>query len=184
MNRDTVTGLVAAGVLVAAMVGVFFYERNVAIQNGIGQDATGVGPASASGPSLEGTTAVGASKDETLVINQTGLTNVTFTLRWTAGNGVDTMRLAIAPSQATGITTGAESEPETDGEITLTIPITNTAADGALGVGPWQVSVEFVSASTGLPAEPPVPPPGTTDTQVAWTVETTLQTLATPAAAA
>lgn len=181
MHRDTVTGLVAAGVLVAAMVGVFFYERGVAIREGIGQDAAGDAPSSLAGPSVIGTTAAGASTAKTIVVNQTGLTNLTFTLRWTATAGVDTMRLAVAPSQATGVTTGKESEAESDGEIVLTLPIGNAAADGALGVGPWEVTVDFVSARTGLPAEPPVPPPGTTDTNVDWSVETTMETVATAA---
>lgn len=178
MNRDTMTGLLAAAVLVAAMVGVFFYERNVAIASGIGEStATDGNVRTLDGPMVQGTAAVGGSGTGNLLINQTGLTNVTFTLRWSATNGADTLRLTVAPSADTGLTAGAESDDEADGEITLTIAIPNTAADGVLGVGPWEITVTFVSAATGLPAEPPVAPPGTTDTEVAWSIETSLDAL-------
>lgn len=176
MHRDTVIGIVGVVILVAAMVGVFTYERGQAsnvIENG------GAGLTNMTGPSTEGTTALGASTDATLEFNQTGMTNVTFTLRWTPTNGVDTLRISIAPSADTGLTSGASSEAENDGEIVLIVPVENTAAGGELGVGPWQVSVEFVSAATGLPVEPPVPPPNTTDSEVAWTVDTSVQTYAT-----
>lgn len=178
MHRDTVIGIVGVVILVSAMVGVFTYERGQAA--GI-SDGTGVGTMTLAGPSLDGTLAVGASADETITLNQTGMTNITFTLTWTATNGVDTMRLSVAPSAETLMTTGASSDAETDGEITLTIPVPNTLANGATGVGAWQVSVEFVSASTGLPAEPPVPPPGSTDAEVAWSLATSIDAIDTGA---
>lgn len=174
MHRDTVIGIVGVVILVAAMVGVFTYERGQAA--GLtGPDGTT--PVTEAGPSLDGSVAVGATEDGTIQLNRTGMTNVTFTLKWTAANGVDTLRLSVAPSAQTQMTTGASSDAEDDGEITLTVAVPNTVANGAIGVGAWQVSVEFVSAATGLPAEPPVPPPGTTDAQVAWTLSTTIDAL-------
>lgn len=178
MHRDTVIGIVGVVILVAAMVGVFTYERS---QAGDITGGDGLTQTTAAGPEATGTTAVGATADETIMLNQTGMTNVTFTLRWTAANGADTLRLTIAPSAGTGLTTGASSEPEDDGEITLTIPVNNTAATGTTGIGAWQVSVEFVSASTGLPQEPPIAPPGTTDASVDWTVGTQVQAYTTGA---
>lgn len=179
MNRDTVIGIVGVLILVAAMFGVFKYERDRAA------DALGGGDLATTtlaGPEASGTSPLGQSADATVALNQTGMVNVTFTLRWTPSAGVDTLRFSVAPSQATGMTEGAQSEAEDDGEITLTIPVNNTGANGALGVGDWQVSVEFVSASTGLPAEPPIAPPGSTDTQVSWTVTTQVEAYDTAAA--
>lgn len=173
MHRDTVIGIVGVVILVAAMVGVFTYERGQAA------DLTGPGGtvANLTGPSDDGSVAVGSSTDVTMSINTTGLTNITFTLAWTPGNGVDTLKLSAAPGNDTGLTTGFESSEESDGEITLTIPLNNTATDGKVGTGAWQLTVTFVSASPGgpLPVSPPVAPPGSTDSAVDFTVESALQ---------
>lgn len=177
MHRDTVIGIVGVVILVAAMVGVFTYERGQAAN--LIDDAV-LTLANSTLPALEGNVALGATADETVTLNQTGITNVTFTLRWTPGAGVDTLRLNVAPSNATGLATGASSEAENDGEITLTVPVNNTARDGVLGVGAWQISVEFVSAEVTTPivappTQPPVAPPGTTDSEVDYTVGTNVQ---------
>jgi hypothetical protein len=180
MHRDTVIGIVGVVILVAAMVGVFTYERGQASSlAGDGGGAT----ENVTGPSETGTVALGATEDVVLSMNETGITNVTFTLTWTPGAGVDTLVLRVAPSNATGITDGFESDPENDGEITIVVPVNNTAADGQLGVGDWQVSVEFVSASPTTPVgpppvSPPVAPPGTTDTQVGFEVSTSIEAYA------
>jgi len=180
MHRDTVIGIVGVVILVAAMVGVFTYER--------GQASGMLGPGggateNVTGPSQTGTVAVGASEDVDLALDQTGMTNVTFTLRWTPGNGVDTLVLHVAPSNGTGLATGYDSEPEDDGEITFTIPVNNTAADGTLGVGAWRATVDFVSSSPSTPigpppVSPPVAPPNTTDASVDFTVDTALEAYA------
>lgn len=177
MHRDTVTGLVGAAILVAAMVGVFYYERGVAADP-TPDDVGAARTVTVGGPSLEGTTPVGQSTDKPFALNRTGVTNVTFTLKWTAQAGADTLRLTVRPSAATGIEEGGVSEPEDDGEIRLAIPVNNTTPEGALGVGEWVVTVEFVSAATGTPLPPGVAP-GTSDAQVAWAVETGLVALTT-----
>ncbi len=177
MNRDTLTGIVGALILVTAMVGVFWYERNTALA--AQADTSALQEVVLVGPGLSGSTPVGDSSTDTITLAQNGLTNVTFVLKWTAGAGSDTMRLVVAPSAETGMAEGLESSPSDTGEITLTFPVANTATDGAAGVGPWQVTVEFVSASTGT-AIPPGTVPMTSDTSVAWTIETSLQHLALP----
>ena len=175
MHRDTVIGIVGVVILVAAMVGVFSYERNQAAGlNGTGGELTTV-----SGPTLSETTAVGATSEQVLALNQTGMTNVTFTLTWSAANGVDTLQLVVVPPAGSGLNE-TQSEPESDGSISFTVPVPNTGADGQLGVGDWQVSVAFVSAETNLPQQPPVGVPGTTDEQVAWELETSIQAYAAP----
>lgn len=179
MHRDTVIGIVGVVILVAAMVGVFTYERSQASSQG---EADGGTLQTLAGPDASGTVAVGATEDKILAFNQTGITNVTFTLTWTPGqaSSVDTLRLVVAPGNDTGLTSGFESEAEDDGEITLTIPVANVGPDGILGVGNWQVTVEFVSAAATTPVgQPPLPPPtappGTTDTSVDYALATSLQ---------
>lgn len=169
MHRDTVIGIVGVVILVAAMVGVFTYERG---QAGNLPDAGSGSTTNFTAPAESGTVALGATEDVDISLNQTGMTNVTFTLTWTATNGVDTLRLVVTPANDTGLTSGFESDAEDDGEITLTVPVPNTNAAGTTGVGNWRVSVEFVSADPDLPAPDPVPPPpGTTDTEVDFTID-------------
>lgn len=174
MHRDTVIGIVGVVILVAAMVGVFTYERG---QAGDLTPDGGLTTGTAPGPTASGNVALGASADSTLTFNETGMTNITFTLTWTPGAGVDTLRLVLAPAAGTGITSGFESEPEDDGEIVIVVPVNNTAADGALGVGDWQASVEFVSARAGTPGPPVEPPAGTplTDDSVDFNIATTVE---------
>lgn len=176
MHRDTVIGIVGVVILVAAMVGVFTYERN--------QAATGLSDggtlATLAGPPLSETTDVGATTEEALTLNQTGMTNVTFTLDWTAENGANTMQLVIVPPAGSGLNE-TQSDAESDGSITLTIPLPNTDASGTAGVGEWQISVSFVSASSGLPQDPPVGVPGTTDESVSWQMETSIEAYTTDA---
>lgn len=124
---------------------------------------------------LSGNVDLGATAEDVVAIEQTGVVNLTFTLKWTASAGADTLRLGVASSNATGVEIGEVSEAESDGEITITLAIPNTDANGRLGVGDWRVSVEFVEASSGLPGG--LAPPNTTDSSVAWTLETTLQAL-------
>lgn len=179
MNRDVVTGVAGAIVLVAAMVGVFVYERNVAIAAGTAQTPP-TGPLVLDGPGLEGEVALGATEDALLNLTTPGMTNVTFTLTWTATNGRDTLRLTVAPPTGSGVEEGAVSEPEDDGEITVTVAVPNTSPTGTLGAGDWKVSVEFVDASPDTVVDPPVTPPGTTDASVSWRLATTVETRAAP----
>lgn len=178
MHRDTVIGLVGVAILVAAMVGVFSYEQTQAADLG----AAGLALQNATLPALDGTTALGDVSEETVAIGQTGITNVTFTLRWSATNGADTLALAIVPPNGTASQEVFDAQGD-GGELVVTVPVPNTNRAGAVGSGDWQVSVQFVSASTGLPQEPPVPVPGTTDAQVAWTLDTTVQHYGDPSVA-
>lgn len=167
MHRDTVIGIVGVVILVAAMVGVFTYERSQASDLG-GDDGTSTGNFTAS---LSGTSPLGEENAEpqNMTVNITGITNMTFTLSWRPGQqtSVDTMRLVVVmPNNMT-----QESDPEDDGEITLTIPIP-ADADSA---GEWQIVAAFVQADAAAPVvgEPPVQPPGSTgrDTEVSWTLD-------------
>lgn len=177
MHRDTVIGLVGVAILVAAMVGVFSYEQS---------QAAGIGGALAlqnvTLPAVTGSTPLGETTDETVAIDQTGITNVTFTLRWTPGAGVDTLAIAVVPPEGASAQQVFDAQGDT-GELVVTVPVPNTSQAGALGTGGWQVSVQFTSASSGLPQEPPVPVPGTTDAEVSWTLDTTVQHYGDPSVA-
>lgn len=165
MHRDTVIGIVGVVILVAAMVGVFTYERSQAgdLDGGIGAGAANFTA------SLSGNAGIGEDNayQEILNVNQSGLTNMTFTLTWTPGDtSVDTLRLIVAmPNNMTH-----ESEEENDGQITLPIEI----PAGTDSAGDWQVTVVFVDAQVDSPAgplDPPVDPAGAADTSVDVTVE-------------
>lgn len=156
MDRDVTVGIVGAVVLVAAMVGIFFYERSVAPLPAEGNPGTGTNETASA--SASGTTAVGESTVETLRLSGG---NATFTLSWTPGaNSEDTLGLTVTSPD------GRESSPMESS----TSPIELTFA----GVpGNWTIEVAFVSASGPAPAGPgPVTGVGA-DTQVAWSLDAT-----------
>lgn len=175
MHRDTVIGIVGVLILVAAMIGVFSYERNQAAQGG---DISGFVLANLTGPSLDGDVALGAEDAQTLTINQTNLTRIVFTLTWTPGaTSTDTLQLIVAPANGTGLQNGTESAAESDGEITVELLVPNEAPVSgplALGAGDYQVTVRFVSATLSGAPTTPVPPPAGVDQNVAYRVETAL----------
>lgn len=169
MHRDTVIGIVGVVILVAAMVGVFTYERTQASDLGNG-DGAGAGNFTAS---LSGTSDLGEDQavPQNLTVNVTGLTNITFTLTWSPGQqtSVDTMKLVVVmPNNMSH-----ESDPENDGEITLSVPV----PEGVDSAGEWQVVAAFTQATVAAPVvgQPPVDPgiPNTTDTSVSWNVDVT-----------
>lgn len=169
MNKDTLIGIVGAAVLVAAMVGVFQYEQAIA--------AGAPGPAdwalaTAAGPGVAGATDLGAVSEEIVNVTRLNLTEVAFTLTWTAQNGADTLTLTVVPPE------GVASEPLTvsgdSGTLELKVPVPNEKPTGAartLGAGEWQVSVQFTSAS-GLAPQSPVPVAA--DASVSWSLATSL----------
>lgn len=175
MNRDTVIGIVGAAILVTAMVGVFYYERNAAP---VGPGAATGTAGNMTGPSVTSSVAVGQTDTKIVNLTQTTAANVTFHLTWTATNGRDTLKLTIAPPTGSGITQGAVSEPSDTGDITVTVPV----PAGANPSGGWEVKVEFTSASPGNvgPATPPVQPPspvpvGQSDANVDYQVAVSLK---------
>lgn len=173
MNRDTVVGIVGSAILVAAMVGVFWYERSVA-QVGEAPDDAGGNPVAPPSP-VTGTVELGETA--TSLVNvpaaNASVRNVTFRLSWTAENGRDTLKLTVAPPPGSGIPEGGMSEPADTGDVSVTVRV----PEGATAVGVWEVKVEFVRADPdplpgGLP--PPTPPPNSTDGSVDYSVATTL----------
>lgn len=150
MDRDVTVGIVGAVVLVAAMVGIFFYERSVAPLPG---EADGDAPAAnLTTASASGSTGVGDSTVETL---QLAGGNATFTLTWTPGDqSTDTMGLTVTPPGGTPVTLESSTSP------------LEVAAAGP--AGNWTVEVVFVSAAG--PAPGPASGVGA-DTTVSWSLE-------------
>lgn len=174
MNRDTVVGIVGSAILVAAMVGVFWYERSVAPVGDAAPTDAGGDPATPPSP-VAGTVALGETATTLVNVSSANATvrNVTFQLTWSATNGRDTLKLTVAPPPGSGILEGAISEPTDSGDVSVTVQV----PEGATAVGVWEVKVEFVRADPdplpgGVP--PPTPPPNSTDESVAYSVATTL----------
>ena len=172
MNRDIVVGIVGTAVLVAAMVGVFTYERNSA-----GPAAPGPGDGGAAGnvtvPDATGTTGVGRTTEQKVVVNATSAASVTFTLTWKASQGKDTLQLAVKPPAGSAIVVNATPRSDS-GRIELVVGV----PAGVSPKGEWTASVTVASAAPGLPLTPPVSPPVTppagTDAAVSWTLATKL----------
>lgn len=182
MNRDTVTGIVGAAILVVAMVGVFQYERTIGAARA-GLDDGDFSLTTLPGPSLSEATPLGQSTDSVVSVAQQNLTNVTFKLTW-SGQSTNTLSMAVqVPADMGGATYVSESE--SDGEIVITVPVPNAQpAAGAptmLGVGDWQVSVAFESATSTTPT--PLPPVGQ-DESVTWSLAVTYEAWEQPPAQA
>lgn len=83
-------------------------------------------------------------------------------------NGKDTLRVTVAPPEASTIPEGGKDTKDT-GEVTITVNV----PDGTSSAGAWSVKVEFTAATPdplpgGIP--PPTPPPGSTDTSVSFDI--------------
>lgn len=174
MNKDTVVGIVGAAILVTAMVGIFYYERGVAADGGIGGPGGPGTNANTTGPTVTGTVALGSTDSKLANITAASAGNVTFRLTWTATNGADTLQITVAPPTGSGIMEGSVSEPSDSGEITVTVAV----PAGATPTGEWKVDVSFTQATPdplpgGVP--PPTNPPGSTDTSVDYRVAVTLR---------
>jgi hypothetical protein len=168
MDRDVLTGALGAVFVLAAMAGVFVYERGTAPESAVGDVSSTQNRA---GPSLAGS--VGLGKTTALLANVTehSASNITFHLAWKATSGHDQLRLTVAPPARSGIDHGAAPDASDSGDITanVTIPV------GADPAGEWEVKVSFESASPdSLPGgiSPPASPPGTTDATVSFSVFT------------
>lgn len=173
MNRDTLTGVVGALVLVGAMVGVFLYERANAAEAGIGNPSDSPLPlvnATAPGPSTTGVAALGGDTTKVLPISQGNLTRVAFTVTWTATNGKNTLQVRVEPPAGAG--PAVESEAEDDGslEVAVTLP-SNLTAPHQAGTGDWKVTVAYLRGTGLVPAAPqPLQP----DPSVQWNLATEL----------
>lgn len=185
MNKDTVVGILGAVILVAAMVGIFYYEGTQApgaVGGGGPGGAGGAGgafrTANATGPGDSGQLAAGASEDLSVNITRANLTAVEFRLEWTdeniPQNTPDEFRLAVtSPGGVTLEATGAQSPVTVRFSPLNEVPTGAAAAPGTVGTGTWRVTVELVSVGQpgGLPLPGQVP---VSDQGNAWTLASAL----------
>lgn len=179
MNKDTVVGILGAVILVAAMVGIFYYEGTQAptgVANGPGGPATNpsvrANLTTVDGPKLssDGSQPAGPGVTKNVTINQSGVRKVEFTLTWTDDNsaapgGPDTLKLTVTPPSGAGAT--AKSDSKDTGTITLSFENLTAAASGQ-----WAVTVEVTSTGDQAPPVPsPIPLP-ISDTGNSWSLAT------------
>lgn len=194
MNKDTVVGILGAVILVAAMVGIFYYEGTQA-PAGAGVATGGAGPlslnwttSSVAGPSARGQTTEGDSTEERVNVSAANLTRIEFVLEWAddvMNSGPDVFNVTVtSPAGDTLTGTGR------DGRATVTFSPVNpvpTATRGSQadlerlrttnGTGTWLVVIELSDAGDVMvgPLEPPpVPGAPTEDTGNEWKLSTRL----------
>jgi hypothetical protein len=170
LNRDTVIGIVGAVILVAAMVGVFQYERTLA-PGSLGGDLV-LGTVTVA--NATGTTVITQTSEETLNVTQANMTNVTFTLKWTvdpvaqgAPASTATVSLEIVPPPGSNLT-GNLTAQGTSGTIEVKTAIPNakpTSGPITMGAGEWTAKVKFVSSDN-----PTTTLPVPQQEQIRWTL--------------
>lgn len=157
-NRDTAVGLAGAAVLIAAMAGVFFYERAQFGTYAVAWEQTEAGSV------LEGgTLEEQASQSYTFTADADRLSRIVLTLSWTDDVGdEDTFEVAYeGPNGTYADTMEATSSPlvievpihEAPGTSTVTArgaedarAQLNTSASWTNGTGDWTVTVTLVDA--------------------------------------
>lgn len=171
MNRDTWTGILAAAALVAAMVGVFFYEQ-ARFEDEQGQEYTiDWQMVEAEATSVDGTALNAAgSRDHMFPVTANGVAHVRSELAWSDAVGAnDEFKIELK-----GAPPGFTVDPKegTTSPLSLEIPVNaeptttrvrgqteeearaNAGADLAAGQGNWTITVRLVSAPGGqLPTQ-------------------------------
>lgn len=165
MNKDTVIGIAGAVMLIAAMVGVFAYERANAEVPDEGGEPTP--EASIGQETLTGNVDLGSSVTRTNNITAVGPSHLTFVMTWSASEGSDTLRLTVTPPADSGLAQRASQEEE-DGSITVRFAI----AAEHVSHGDWTLKVDFTRATPDDVAGIPPPAGGTTDSTVSFGIGT------------
>lgn len=179
-NRDTAVGMVGAVVLIAAMGGVFFYERGQFQTYEVSWETAEVVSESASGTLDEGDSAA-----PNFSVEEERLSTATASLSWSDdAGGADTFRLTVEGPNGTYSDTDEVSSSPLEVEVPIQeAPDTSTATGRSIedarnqlndsaswtnGTGDWTVTVTLVDAPGGqLPTEED----GSQDYDVTFTVE-------------
>jgi hypothetical protein len=193
MNKDTVVGILGAVILVAAMVGIFYYEGTQApgaTANGGGGGA-GTGPfavswttAEKAGTAVQGSTDWGASSTQQANVTGSNVTKISFAVTWTP-NAVSAESVTVTGKGPGGLS--CTGQASTSGTATCDVnvgaaPAVNrtggadeaSAAQGLAaqytttnGTGAWTLTI---AVQNQVPASP-VPNPGLpVSTSTAWTL--------------
>lgn len=138
MNRDTITGIVGAVILVTAMIGVFQYERSISAATG--NSAGALTLANVTGSSLTGSLAAGATFDDVVNVTHGNLTLVTFTLQYDGGAG-----LSLNVESPTGNSSSGDGNGAT---VSFVVGSAESSAGTpwTLGTGDYKVSVANTDA--------------------------------------
>lgn len=179
-NRDTAVGMVGAVVLIAAMGGVFFYERGQFDTYEVSWETAEVLSEPASGTLDEGDAA-----DHSFSTEEERLSTVTVSLSWSDDAGdPDTLELAVQGPEGEHADSAEDSSSPLEVEVPIQeAPDTSTATGRSIedardqlndsaswtnGTGDWTVTVTLVEAPGGqLPTEED----GSQDYEVTFTVE-------------
>lgn len=196
MKRDTIVGIVGAVALIAAMAGIFQYEKSQPAST-LGSKAFDVAWAieDANGPTTTAATPLGETTEATLEIAQANLTRAKFTVAWTPQQGTDTLRVVVTPPAGSGLSPGETRADSGEAVVEIELPnevppdfrmFANSEAEAharlaaqntqSLGTGTWTIAVTFEEASGVVPV-PGLPPVGA-DTEVQWDVATILSSYA------
>ena len=126
-NKETLTGLLGAVVLVAAMIGVFFYERGQFHE----YDVTWQQAPSETAQQAQGATlSTGEAADHTFTLQAPSLATVEVTVTWTDDGGdPDTFQVLVeGPDGRSGNAQGSQ------GELVVEVPVAETpTATSAVG---------------------------------------------------
>lgn len=158
VDRDTVVGLVGAVVLIAAMAGVFFYERAQFDEYTVSWSTTEAASFEEAGSALN----AGASAEHAFTVDPDPVARVRVVIQWTDDVGnPDRFRVDVAgPDGLEGSADGESGEfevvvPVSEAPSTTTAPgrsAEDAEAQAALGAstdagqGDWTVTVTLLSA--------------------------------------
>ena len=180
--------------LVAAMVGIFWYEGSRGVGGGaVRYTVTGWEEASVNGPQKSGTTDEGAESVDSVMVNQTLLSCADFVLVWSDDIGApDNFEFTVTPPMGEPKGQSAANADGGDGEITVSFCDLNpqptaTSASGddeadakrrlgeqvgaTGGIGAYNVTVKLTDAGDQSSPVPGLPAGGTADTSQAWQVK-------------
>lgn len=163
LNRDTLTGILGAVVLVAAMAGVFLYERGQFQEYALDWQMSETGTQDFPGSTLQ----EGNSDSHTVIIEDGTLSRVRATVTWTDDVGEpDTLNVDVEGpgDEMAGSDSGSSSPLEATADVTeapsMATASGRTAADAEeqaanavaseAGQGTWTITVTLESA----PGEP------------------------------
>lgn len=202
MNKDTVVGILGAVILVAAMVGIFYYEGTQA--PGGSAAAGGSGPFAVTWKSdmtslaaVSGQSQLGQSASQTVNVTAANVTKAEFALTWTndqAPIGPEKLTLTVkAPdgktytaSGDTGTVTVLVSPVNAEPAVNHTGGASEADAQSALagaytttnGTGAWTVTVNYdaVEGQAGAVPNPGLPVPVGATNPMPWSVTPKLTT--------
>lgn len=182
-NRDVVIGIAGAAILIAAMAGVFFYERAQFAEYDVSWNQVQAGSSSE-----DGTLNEGQDRSYTFTADADRLSSITLTLSWTDDVGAgDTFEVVVQGPD--GTYTASQEASSSPLEVSIPIreaPETTTTVARSLedareqlnetegwtnGTGDWSATVTLVDAPGEQLAGQETAPDGDQDYELAFLYE-------------